>query len=631
MKFDLPKENANIIKVLGVGGGGSNAVNHMYEQGINGVDFLVCNTDQQALDISPVPIKIQLGSTLTEGRGAGSIAEVGKNAAIENIDEIKDILSTNTKMVFITAGMGGGTGTGAAPVIAKTAREMGILTVGIVTMPFFFEGRKRREQAEQGIKEIRENVDTLLIINNEKLREMCGNLAIAKAFAMADDVLTTAAKGIAEIITRHGYINVDFEDVRTVMSDSGVAIMGSAQAEGENRSIQAVEKALASPLLNDNNIEGARYVLLNIAFGNQEVLMDEISDITDYIQDEAGSTADVIWGYGMDESLGDALSVTIIATGFNSNPNTGVNLERRPEMRKMNLVEPIVKKEEITEKPKQNEDEPFLKSDDSETKEASNTEIGNVSTPKQTDIEFEITRHHLEDDFKEEIDSDSGEQKDENLESEPYIQSKSNDEEQTSDAIDSMTKEMSSETEIPFDEIENSDEVEKPSTSSRFTLTGSIESNEPEASESDNRPTNDPAQSNEPREWEPFMRSESSEPAKQDRTIINETPKFKTTNPAPNAGHGQNNDQEIREEQSKRASDRLSRLRDLSMKLRTPSGMSDLENEPAFKRKQINLDDVPNSSESSASRFTLSEEENEDGEKKTKLRPNNPFLHDNVD
>ncbi len=259
MKFDLPKENANIIKVLGVGGGGSNAVNHMYEQGINGVDFLVCNTDQQALDISPVPIKIQLGSTLTEGRGAGSIAEVGKNAAIENIDEIKDLLSTNTKMVFITAGMGGGTGTGAAPVIAKTAREMGILTVGIVTMPFFFEGRKRREQAEQGIKEIRENVDTLLIINNEKLREMCGNLAIAKAFAMADDVLTTAAKGIAEIITRHGYINVDFEDVRTVMSDSGVAIMGSAQAEGENRSIQAVEKALASPLLNDNNIEGAIY------------------------------------------------------------------------------------------------------------------------------------------------------------------------------------------------------------------------------------------------------------------------------------------------------------------------------------------------------------------------------------
>jgi len=230
MKFDLPKENSSIIKVLGVGGGGSNAVNHMYRQGIKGVDFLVCNTDQQALDISPIPFKVQLGATLTEGRGAGSLPEVGKNAAIENIDDIKEIINKNTKMIFITAGMGGGTGTGAAPVIAKAAREMGVLTVGIVTMPFFFEGRKRRQQAEAGIEEIREQVDTLLIINNEKLREICGNLPIAQAFAMADDVLTTAAKGIAEIITRTGYINVDFEDVRTVMCDSGVAIMCSAAA-----------------------------------------------------------------------------------------------------------------------------------------------------------------------------------------------------------------------------------------------------------------------------------------------------------------------------------------------------------------------------------------------------------------
>ena len=232
MKFDLPKENSNIIKVLGVGGGGSNAVNHMFQQGIDGVDFLVCNTDQQALDVSPVPLKVQLGSTLTEGRGAGSIAEVGRNAAIENIDELKDILSSNTKMIFITAGMGGGTGTGAAPVIAKTAREMGVLTVGIVTMPFFFEGKKRRQQAEQGIQDIRESVDTLLIINNEKLREMCGNLPIAHAFAMADDVLATAAKGIAEIITRTGYINVDFEDVRTVMSESGRCNYGVSTGRG---------------------------------------------------------------------------------------------------------------------------------------------------------------------------------------------------------------------------------------------------------------------------------------------------------------------------------------------------------------------------------------------------------------
>ena len=297
MKFDLPKNQSSIIKVVGVGGGGSNAVNHMFSQGIDGVDFLVCNTDQQALDISPVPHKIQLGSTLTEGRGAGSIPEVGKNAAIENIDQIREILKTNTKMVFITAGMGGGTGTGAAPIIAEAAKELGILTVGIVTLPFAFEGRKRKLQASEGIKEIKQYVDTLLVINNDKLREIYGNLSVGAAFDHADNVLTTASKGIAEIITRIGYINVDFEDVRTVMSEGGVAIMGSAAAGGENRAITAVEHALTSPLLNDNNILGAKYILLNISFGTEELLMDEISDITDYIQDEAGESADINFGY----------------------------------------------------------------------------------------------------------------------------------------------------------------------------------------------------------------------------------------------------------------------------------------------------------------------------------------------
>ncbi|GAB5538782.1 MAG: cell division protein FtsZ [Salibacteraceae bacterium] len=621
MKFDLPKENANIIKVLGVGGGGSNAVNHMFQQGINGVDFLVCNTDQQALDVSPVPLKIQLGSTLTEGRGAGSIAEVGKNAAIENIDEIKDLLSTNTKMVFITAGMGGGTGTGAAPVIAKTAREMGVLTVGIVTMPFFFEGKKRREQAEQGIKDIRENVDTLLIINNEKLREMCGNLAIAKAFAMADDVLTTAAKGIAEIITRTGYINVDFEDVRTVMSESGVAIMGSAESEGEDRAIQAVEKALASPLLNDNNIEGARYVLLNIAFGNQEVLMDEISDITDYIQEEAGSTADVIWGYGMDESLGDSLSVTIIATGFKSNPNTGVNLERKPEARKMNLEEPE-KSEATSPEPPRAENEPFLlerKENQTEPEEETSSE---KQVPAQAHIEFEITRHHLDEDDSAQKSEESEENEDVD---EPYLSSQEGDssdfeelsQESATDDQESMDSDLVGSVEEPEDETPED-------SSTRFTLSGSIEDSEPDSSAS-----KDPHQEEEQKEWEPFMRSEEKEKNSEPKRIVDEKPSFKTTTPAAESSSEPNDT--TREEQSKRASDRLSRLRDLSMKLRTPSGMSDLENEPAFKRKQINLDDVPNSSESNASRFSLNEEENEDGEKKTKLRPNNPFLHDNVD
>ncbi|HLU88167.1 MAG TPA: cell division protein FtsZ [Taishania sp.] len=329
MEFDLPKENSSIIKVIGVGGGGSNAVNHMYNQGIIGVDFIVCNTDKQALDISPVPYKIQLGSSLTEGRGAGSQPEIGKNAAIESIDEIHELLSKNTKMVFVTAGMGGGTGTGAAPVIASVAKELGILTVGIVTVPFNFEGRRRRQQAEDGLDQMRKSVDALLIINNERLREVTGNLTLGNAFAQADDVLTVAAKGIAEVISVTGIINTDLNDVNTVMRNSGVAIMGSAKAEGENRAINAVREALSSPLLNDNDISGANYVLLNITYGDSEITMDEMSEITDYIQDEAGSTAEIIFGHGYDASLGDKISVTVIATGFASSPITGY--EKAPE------------------------------------------------------------------------------------------------------------------------------------------------------------------------------------------------------------------------------------------------------------------------------------------------------------
>jgi cell division protein FtsZ len=342
MEFDLPKDTNSIIKVIGVGGGGSNAVNHMYNQGIIGVDFIVCNTDKQALDISPVPYKIQLGPSLTEGRGAGAIPEIGMNAAIENIEEIRSLLSKDTKMVFVTAGLGGGTGTGAAPVIAQVAKEMGILTVGIVTVPFGFEGRKRRLQAEEGLDKMRQNVDTLLVINNERLGEMTGNLTISNAFSQADDVLTTAAKGIAEVIAVTGAINVDFNDVRTVMKDSGVAIMGSAAVEGENRATLAVQGALNSPLLNDNDISGAQYVLLNITYGDKEVLMNEITEITDFIQDEAGATADVIWGHGYDATLGDKLSVTLIATGFKSNPITG--FEKAPE-RKMSTLEDEPKNE----------------------------------------------------------------------------------------------------------------------------------------------------------------------------------------------------------------------------------------------------------------------------------------------
>ena len=325
MEFDIPKNTSQIIKVIGVGGGGSNAVNHMYNMGIKGVDFIVCNTDKQALDISSVPYKIQLGVSLTDGNGAGAVPEIGKNAAIENIEDIKDLLGKNTKMLFVTAGMGGGTGTGAAPVIAGIAKEMGILTVGIVTVPFNFEGKRRRVQAEEGLEQMRQNVDTLLVINNEKLRELTGNLPINNAFSKADDVLTVAAKGIAELISVTGQVNVDFNDVSTVMKDSGVAIMGSASVEGEDRAIRCVQEAMSSPLLNDNNILGAKYVLLNITYGAKEVLMDEITEITDFIQDEAGATADVIWGHAYDPSLGDSLCVTIIATGFKTSPITGAD------------------------------------------------------------------------------------------------------------------------------------------------------------------------------------------------------------------------------------------------------------------------------------------------------------------
>ncbi|MDZ4680619.1 MAG: cell division protein FtsZ [Saprospiraceae bacterium] len=325
MLFDLPGSESPIIKVLGVGGGGSNAVNHMYSQGIIGVDFAICNTDAQAMDASPVPTKISLGPLLTEGRGAGSKPNIGKLACEESIEELRRYLENNCKMLFITAGMGGGTGTGAAPIIAKTAKEMGILTVGIITLPFGFEGRRRQTQGGEGLSELKKYVDTLIVISNDKLRLIYGNLSLSDAFSQADNILTTAAKGIAEIITVPGYVNVDFEDVNTVMRDSGVAIMGTATAEGENRAKRAVDEALHSPLLEENNIRGAQHILLNITSGTKEVTMDEIFEITEFVQEEAGNGTDLIWGNCFDEKLGEKISVTIIATGFEQRPVKAVN------------------------------------------------------------------------------------------------------------------------------------------------------------------------------------------------------------------------------------------------------------------------------------------------------------------
>ncbi|MEK9603112.1 MAG: cell division protein FtsZ [Flavobacteriaceae bacterium] len=314
--FDLPKNKSNVIKVIGVGGGGSNAINYMFRQGINGVDFVVTNTDAQALNESGVPIKIQLGASLTEGLGAGANPEVGAMAAEESFEDIKNLLTTQTKMVFITAGMGGGTGTGAAPIIAKMAKEMDILTVGIVTMPFQFEGKLRLEQAEKGLEKIKKTVDALIVINNNKLREVYGNLGFKAGFSKADEVLSTAARGIAEVITHHYRQNIDLKDAKTVLKDSGTAIMGSGSASGTNRAQDAIINALDSPLLNDNKITGCKNVLLLIVSGNEEITIDEIGEINDFIQTEAGNNANIIMGIGEDKNLGSSVAVTIIATGF---------------------------------------------------------------------------------------------------------------------------------------------------------------------------------------------------------------------------------------------------------------------------------------------------------------------------
>jgi cell division protein FtsZ len=350
MIFDLPKDQStSTIKVIGVGGAGSNAVTHMFRKGIKGVDFIICNTDKQALEKSPVPNKVQLGVTLTKGRGAGSLPEVGKNSAIESIEDIKLILSDTTDMLFITAGMGGGTGTGAAPIIAQAARELGILTVAIVTYPFAYEGSKRKAYAETGLEELKKYVDSLLVIKNDKLRELFSNLALSQVFAHADDVLCTAAKSISEIIISELHMNIDMNDVNTVMRDSGVAIMGSATVAGEGRAIKAVHEALSSPLLNDNNIVGARHVLLNVISGTDELTIDELGEITDYVQEAAGQTAEIINGYGMDDSLGEAIKVTIIATGFNQ-ANNQINYDgtkKAPEKVVMNLGETSVAQQPV--------------------------------------------------------------------------------------------------------------------------------------------------------------------------------------------------------------------------------------------------------------------------------------------
>ncbi|MEX8546275.1 MAG: cell division protein FtsZ [Mucilaginibacter sp.] len=541
MQFEMLKEKSSIIKVIGVGGGGGNAVNHMYKQGITGVDFIICNTDAQALELSPIPNKVQLGASLTEGMGAGSIPEVGKNSAIENIDDIKQMLGSNTKMLFITAGMGGGTGTGASPIIAQAARELDILTVGIITTPFSFEGKRRKMQAEEGMEELRKYVDSFLVISNDRLRQIFGNLTLGAAFAQADDILTTAAKGIAEIITLPGYINVDFKDVRTVMKDSGVSIMGSYSAAGENRAYEAVRGALASPLLKDNEIEGARYILLNISSGDKEVTMDEVSIITDYIQEEAGLMADLIWGNCKDENLGEKISVTIIATGFQTkDEREKVQSSKKVVSHLITDNQPLVKPVNeftVTNNRDANFQEPFLK-----VKADENQGLVNNGFQRR------------EDGYR---DEQTG-----------TIRYKLNDD-------------------------DNKQENERDP--SGFTIK-----------------TVEPLSFDKPAET-PVAQPAKPEPAKPEMQ------------PVAAGADDQKTDESI-EEQLRNSRERIKRLKDLSMKLRSGS-IQELENVPAYKRKEVALQQNTHSSESQVSRFSLLADE--DG--KTEIRPNNSFLHDNVD
>lgn len=544
MKFEMLKEKSSIIKVIGVGGGGGNAVNHMYRQGIAGVDFIICNTDAQALELSPIPNKVQLGASLTEGMGAGSIPEVGKNSAIENIDDIKDMLGSNTRMLFITAGMGGGTGTGASPIIAKAARELDILTVAIITTPFSFEGKRRKMQAEDGLEELKKNVDSYLVISNDRLREIFGNLTLGSAFGQADDILTTAAKGIAEIITLPGYINVDFKDVRTVMKDSGVSIMGSFAAEGEERAFKAVKGALSSPLLKDNEIEGASYILLNISSGTKEVTMDEVSIITDFIQEQAGLSADLIWGNCSDENLGEKISVTIIATGFQTKEEREQTRQSVPVKQYLNAENPLIKPVANVLQPSNNFIKPLAEHTQPVPKKEDKQQIdlfGHTLATKEKNTSISDTKYIGEDIIKHQL--------------------------------------------VEEEKEEAPTEIEEPS-ALKFDVK--------------------------------ISESEFATPLFIPAAPVAETPELVDVD-------AHKNDESM-EEQLRKSKERILRLKDLSMKLRTSNGLQEMENEPAYKRKQMLMDNVPHSSESIVSRFTLSLE---DGQ--TEIRPNNSFLHDNVD
>ncbi len=612
--FDMPKNQSNVIKVIGVGGGGSNAVNYMLTQGINGVDFVICNTDAQALQNSQVPCKIQLGVTLTEGLGAGANPEVGERSAIESEEEIKKMLGTNTKMVFINAGMGGGTGTGAAPVIARFAKELDLLTIGVVTIPFSFEGKTRNEQAQKGIEELRKYVDSLVVINNNKLREVYGNLGFKAGFSKADEVLATASRGIAEVITHHYTQNIDLRDAKTVLANSGTAIMGSSKASGDNRAEEAIIKALDSPLLNDNKIAGAKNVLLLIVSGSSEITIDEIGEINDYIQAEAKTNVNIIMGVGEDESLGDAIAVTVIATGFHKDQQSQIsNIEDKKIIHALEEEQEVTydfsKKDEFVNETKEPVIVHVLEEDVEDEIELIPTSefIKNINV-----IHEEITHEKIDDfvitsvvndievnDF-EEVVADTEENQ--TLLTFDMPISKSNDKEEVIEEIDVNQIEV-----VGHEVIKPTVEEE---TQVYFELGDhqQLEENLVNAK----KPKTVVAEKVEEEELKFDVRTEPIEVTEKVEATEDVSPLHLTIS-----------------ELQKRSQDRKEKMKQFNYKFtnKLNQNIDEIEREPAYKRMGVELDNSIPSSENPQSKTVLGVDENDD----LQLRSNNSFLHDNVD
>jgi len=625
--FDLPKNQSNVIKVIGVGGGGSNAINHMHKQGIKGVDFVICNTDAQALNTSGVPNKIQLGINLTEGLGAGANPEIGSKAAIESAEDIKNMLNVNTKMIFITAGMGGGTGTGAAPVIAQMAKEMDILTVGIVTMPFSFEGKIRNDQAQIGIETLREHVDSLVVINNNKLRDVYGNLGFKAGFAKADEVLSTASKGIAEVITHHYTQNIDLRDAKTVLSNSGTAIMGSATSSGSNRAQEAIMKALDSPLLNDNKITGAKNVLLLIVSGNEEITIDEIGEINDHIQEQAGYGANIIMGVGDDSLLEDSISVTIIATGFNIDQQDEIsNTEAKKVIHTLEEDNGLFTQKSILQE--KNEIKLENKSDEkiihvleedeliiNEDILVTNDNIKSIEVEAYEIVTNDIAINEEETSLiQNEVEEDNQEDFSPTFDWSLFDDTSTTEVENSEELIEAEIKD---EPIIDVNEIEVVDYIELVSTE-ESNLEGEV------IHELSDHIVIEPLlkENSEDFEMDVLIEKESNmELIKKDNELEKETivslKDEKLIDPL---------NSPIADLQLQRSKERRLKMKEFNYKFNN-SKIDDIEKEPAYKRLGIDLEEVNHSSDNNESRLTLNLDENDD----IQLRTNNSFLHDNVD